>query len=69
MSYILVSYFIIIRVCQIFTENLWTLNLDTTYTVRLVGFPAHIELENEVFVGSRNTDKIKKWTSKKNKSH
>lgn len=60
MSYILVSYFIIIRVCQIFTENLWTLNLDTTHTDRLVGFPAHIELENEVFVRSRDTDKIKK---------
>lgn len=62
---ILVSHFTVIRVPPIFTQNSYTLNSGTVYTNSLVGFLAHIGLENEMFVGSRNTAILESEQKKK----
>lgn len=54
------------RVPPIFTQNPYTLNSGTIHTNSLIGFPAHIGSESEMFVGSRNTDNTGKSEQKRN---
>lgn len=49
------------RTPNIFTQNVYTLNLSTIHTGWLVGFPAHTGLENEVSVGSSSPSNAGKW--------